>query len=162
MEYRRVKFAGGCYFFTVVLAERGSDLLVRHIDEFRMAFSTVKINHPFDINAIVVLPDHLHCQWTLPAGDTDYSTRWALIKARFSRQIPKTELIRLSRAIKGERGIWQRRFWEHAIRDERDFLNHLDYIHQNPVKHKFVNKADDWPYSSIHYRQMVNSGSFNV
>ena len=142
MEYRRVKFAGGCYFFTAVLAERGSDLLVRHIDELRMAFSTVKINHPFDINAIVILPDHLHCLWTLPAGDT--------------------ELIRLSRAKKGERGIWQRRFWEHAIRDERDFLNHLDYIHQNPVKHKFVSKADDWPYSSIHHRQMVNSGSFNV
>lgn len=89
MEYRRVKFAGGCYFFTVVLAERGSDLLVRHIDELRMAFKTVKINHPFEINAIVVLPDHLHCLWTLPAGDTDFSTRWGLIKAGFSRQNPK-------------------------------------------------------------------------
>ena len=83
---------------------------MQHIDVLRMAFKTVKINHPFEINAIVVLPDQLHCLWTLPAGDTDYSTRWGLIKAQFSGQIPKTELIRLSRANKGERGIWQRRF----------------------------------------------------
>jgi putative transposase len=150
MEYRRVQFAGGCYFFTVVLAERGSDLLVRNIDALRLAFKTVKNKHPFEINAIVVLPDHLHCLWTLPAYDADYSTRWALIKAGFSRQIPKSELIRISCAKKGERGIWQRRFWEHTIRDERDFLNHIDYIHQNPVKHQFVSKAEDWKFSSIH------------
>ncbi len=138
-----------------MLAIRVSNLLVRHIDVLRGAFKTVKQNHPFEINAIVVLPDHLHCLLTLPAHDTDYSLRWSLIKAAFSRQLPKTEIIRLSRAKKGERGIWQRRFWEHTIRDERDFLYHVEYIHQNPVKHKFVTKAEDWPYSSIHFYQNV-------
>lgn len=150
MEYRRVRVGGGCYFFTVVLAERGADLLVRHIDTLLAAFKRVKSTHPMDINAIVVLPDHLHCLWTLPENDADYSTRWSLIKASFSRQIPKTELIRQSRLKKGERGVWQRRFWEHAIRSEEDFVNHVHYIHQNPVKHKFVSKAEDWRFSSIH------------
>ena len=150
MQYRRVYVEGGCYFFTLALADRQSDLLVQHIDHLRNAFKTVKQNHPFEINAMVVLPDHLHCLWTLPDTDCNYSTRWSLIKANFSRCINKTELIKATRIKKGERGIWQRRFWEHTIRNEQDFLNHIEYIHQNPVKHGYVTDAKDWPYSSIH------------
>jgi putative transposase len=150
MQYRRVFIAGGCYFFTVTLADRKSDLLVREIDCLRAAVKTVKQNHPFEINAMVVMPDHLHCLWTLPRNDYDYSTRWALIKANFSRRIAKNELIKTSRLKKGERGIWQRRFWEHTIRDERDFYSHIEYIHYNPVKHGYVSNAQDWPHSSIH------------
>jgi putative transposase len=150
MDYRRVYVEGGCYFFTVTLADRKSDLLVQHIDCLRSAFKTVKQKHPFEINAMVVMPDHLHCLWTLPQNDCDYSTRWALIKANFSRAITKTELIKTTRLKKGERGIWQRRFWEHTIRDERDFYNHIEYIHNNPIKHGYVSNAQNWPYSTIH------------
>jgi putative transposase len=150
MDYRRVYVEGGCYFFTVTLADRKSDLLVQHIDCLRSAFKTVKQKHPFEINAMVVMPDHLHCLWTLPKNDSDYSTRWALIKANFSRAITKTELIKATRLKKGERGIWQRRFWEHTIRDDQDFYNHIEYIHNNPIKHGYVSNAQDWPYSSIH------------
>jgi putative transposase len=99
---------------------------------------------------MVVLPDHLHAIFTLPLSDNDYSTRWALIKTGFSRQIPKTERINKSRKSKGERGIWQRRFWEHLIRDELDYENHVNYIHYNPVKHNYVDHSVDWPYSTIH------------
>lgn len=99
---------------------------------------------------MVVLPDHLHCIWTLPEGDCDYAKRWALIKIYFSKNIPKIEPVNASRLKKGERGVWQRRFWEHVIRDERDFLSHMEYIHINPIKHGYVLNAIDWPYSSIH------------
>jgi putative transposase len=111
----------------------------------------VRAAHPFDIAAMVVLPEHLHTIWTLPAGDTDYSTRWALIKAGFSRALPKDERISPSRRNKGERGIWQRRYWEHQIRDERDFAQHVDYIHYNPVKHGHAQAPRDWAFSSFHH-----------
>jgi putative transposase len=150
MDYRRTYVDGGCYFFTVALANREGDLLVQHIETLRAAFRYVKERHPFKIDAMVVLPDHLHCIWTLPEGDCDYAKRWALIKIYFSKKIPKTELVNTSRIKKGERGVWQRRFWEHVIRDERDFLNHMEYIHINPIKHGYVLNAIDWPYSSIH------------
>jgi len=150
MEYRRMRVAGGCYFFTVVLADRKNDLLVTHIDALRAAFKAVKTRHPFTIDAMVVLPDHIHAIWTLPHNDADYSIRWMLIKRHFSMSLPKTEPIIMTRHQKRERGIWQRRFWEHVIRDERDYLNHIEYIHQNPVKHGYTNNAKDWPYSSIH------------
>lgn len=143
MEYRRVRIAGGCYFFTVALANRQSDLLIRNIDLLRSAVKEVIAQHPFKINAMVVLPDHIHAIWTLPEGDDNYSMRWMLIKRRFSLSLPKTEMISSSRLYKRERGIWQRRFWEHAIRDESDFLNHMTYIHLNPVKHGYVNNAED-------------------
>lgn len=155
MEYRRVRIAGGCYFFTVALANRQSDLLIRNIDLLRSAVKEVIAQHPFKINAMVVLPDHIHAIWTLPEGDDNYSMRWMLIKRRFSLSLPKTEMISSSRLYKRERGIWQRRFWEHAIRDESDFLNHMTYIHLNPVKHGYVNNAEDWPHSSIH--RLVNT-----
>ncbi|WP_077731720.1 transposase [Methylocaldum sp. 14B] len=149
--YKRAKIAGGVYFFTVNLAERcGNDLLTRHIADLREAFKMTRKSHPFSIEAIVVLPDHLHCVWQLPPADDDFSTRWRLIKARFSRRIDGEERISASRRRKGERGIWQRRYWEHVIRDERDYHRHLDYIHFNPVKHGYVQSPKDWPYSSFH------------
>lgn len=101
-------------------------------------------------DAIVVLPEHLHTIWTLPAGDCDYATRWRLIKSRFSRGMPTGERILRSRLGKGERGIWQRRYWEHTLRDELDYARHVDYIHINPVKHDYVNSVAEWPYSSFH------------
>ncbi len=150
MRYRRAAVAGATYFFTVNLADRQSGLLVDHVDVLRATLRRVRQAHPFHIDAMVVLPDHLHAIWTLPAGDSDYSMRWMLVKAGFSRQLPALEQRSPSRAAKGERGIWQRRFWEHLIRDERDFERHVDYIHFNPVKHGLASRAVDWPHSSIH------------
>ena len=122
--YTRVRLPGATYFFTVNLAERqGNDLLVRHIDLLREAFRITRQTHPFVLEAAVILPDHLHCLWRLPPGDDDFPMRWRLIKARFSRMIPHGERISESRMRKGERGIWQRRYWEHAIRDERDYFD---------------------------------------
>lgn len=150
-EYRRARVAGGTYFFTVNCAQRrGQRVLTEHIAALRSAFRQVQARYPFRIDAIVVLPDHLHCIWTLPADDADYATRWAQIKARFSRSIPPGERRSPSRVQRGERGIWQRRFWEHLIRDEADFRHHVDYIHWNPAKHGWVQRVRDWPYSSFH------------
>jgi len=149
--YKRVWIAGGAYFFTVVLNERRSAaLLVEHIDALREAFRLTKQSHPFDIDAVVVMPDHLHAIWRLPRGDADFAMRWRLIKSRFSRAIQADEPISESRARKGERGVWQRRYWEHLIRNERDYHAHIDYIHYNPVKHGHVTKVGDWPHSSFH------------
>ncbi len=150
MRYRRAAVAGGTYFFTVNLADRDRALLTEHAAVLRDTIRTVKIRHPFEIDAMVILPDHLHAIWTLPAGDADYPTRWALIKAGFSRNLPPTERRSRSRQGKGERGIWQRRYWEHQIRDDDDLSRHVDYIHCNPVKHGYVTRASDWPHSSIH------------
>ena len=150
MQYRRTKQKGGTYFFTVNLADRKSNLLTEHIDHLRQTMKQIKQQHPFHIDAMVVLPDHLHTIWTLPPGDEDYPKRWMLVKAGFSRGIPKTEYRRKSLVTKGERGIWQRRYWEHLIRDEQDYEKHIDYIHYNPVKHGYVQKAADWKHSSIH------------
>ncbi len=157
-EYRRNYVAGGSFFFTVTLAERSSNLLTDKTDILRKAFRLTQSEHPFTINAIVVLPEHLHCIWTLPTDDRDYSTRWKKIKGRFSRHIPKTERRSKSRISKGERGIWQRRFWEHTLRDETDFNRHIDYIHYNPVKHGHVIRVCDWPHSSFH--QYVKQGIY--
>jgi putative transposase len=150
MLYRRTDVAGATYFFTVNLAERHRTLLTEHIVTLRTVMRGVKQRHPFHIDALVILPDHLHCVWTLPEGDADYPLRWALIKAGFSRSIAKTERRNLSRVDKGERGVWQRRYWEHLIRDERDHARHVEYIYFNPVKHGYAQCAADWPYSSIH------------
>lgn len=150
MRYRRARAPGASYFFTVNLAVRSQDLLVAHVDVLREVMHRVKTRHPFVIEAMVVLPDHLHALWTLPAGDADFATRWSLIKAEFSRRLPKDERINPSRAAKGERGIWQRRYWEHLIRDEEDFARHVDYIHWNPCKHGHAPNPGAWPYSSFH------------
>lgn len=148
--YRRWRVAGASYFFTVVLAERGSDLLVARIDALREAFAGVMRERPFRIDAAVVLPDHLHCIWTLPSGDSDYPERWRRIKVAFTRRVPDIALPSASRQGKGERGVWQRRYWEHLLRDEADWRHHIDYIHLNPVKHQLVRRVRDWPYSSFH------------
>ncbi len=150
-EYRRANVPGACWFFTVNLAHRRHNrLLVERIADLREAFATVREGHPFHLDAIVILPEHLHCLMTLPAGDADFATRWALIKGNFSRRVEKGEHVSASREKRGERGIWQRRFWEHLIRDEEDFIRHADYIHWNPVKHGWVRRAADWPHSTFH------------
>ncbi len=150
-RYVRAYTPGATYFFTVNLAVRGSNaLLVDHIDALRSVIRAVRHRHPFTIPAVVVMPDHLHALWTLPTDDADFSTRWALIKAGFSRALARGEHVSPSRVGKGERGIWQRRFWEHQIRDEADFARHVDYIHYNPVKHGHVERVAQWPHSSFH------------
>ncbi|MBA8884214.1 REP-associated tyrosine transposase [Dokdonella fugitiva] len=140
-NYRRALIPGGTYFFTVALADRRLTLLLSHIDLLRAAYAETARGHPFKTRAIVLLPEHLHAIWTLPPGDCDFSGRWKLIKERFSRAVRRVE------PALGQ--VWQPRFWEHAIRDERDFETHADYVHRNPVKHGFVRDAIDWPYSSI-------------
>ena len=158
-DYRRSGLAGGTYFFTVTLQDRRSRLLVEQVDALRNAVRKARATRPFHIDAWVVLPDHMHCVWTLPAGDSDYSTRWRDIKRRFAKAQPKTEFVAKARAERGERGIWQRRFWEHTIINETDYAAHLDYIHLNPVKHGLVANAIDWPYSSFH--RYVAAGIYN-
>jgi len=133
-----------------VLARRTDRYLVEHIDALQTAFRNVKQTPPFRLDALVVLPDHLHCVWTLPEGDDDFSTRWFLIKSSFSRTLPRIERRSVSRIRKGERGIWQRRYWEHAIRDDVDYQRHVNYIHYNPVKHGYVSQVADWQYSTFH------------
>jgi REP-associated tyrosine transposase len=157
-NYRRHFVAGGHYFFTVNLADRRLRLLTEHIEPLRAAFRYARVRHPFAIDAIVVLPDHLHAIWTLPESDSDFAIRWRLIKATFSRSLPRDERISPSRTRKGERGIWQRRYWEHTIRDEDDFTRHAEYIHFNSVKHGHVGRVVDWPYSSFH--RMVRRGLY--
>lgn len=149
-NYRRAFIEGGTYFFTVNLANRDSTLLTERIGDLRNAVRYTRNRHPFVIEAMVVLPDHLHAMWTLPPGDADHSLRWRLIKTWFSRQIPHGECRRDSRIDKSERGLWQRRYWEHVIRDEIDLHRHLDYIHFNPVRHRHVERVADWPYSTFH------------
>jgi putative transposase len=157
-DYRRNFIAGGSFFFTVNLADRRLRLLTECINELRAAFRETRRRHPFTIDAMVVLPEHLHTVWTLPEGDADFSTRWRLIKTSFSRKLAFGEPVSTSRAAKGERGIWQRRHWEHTIRDEDDFARHIDYVHINPLKNGLVKRVGDWPYSSFH--RMVKLGVY--
>ncbi len=149
--YKRFYEQGGLYFFTVNLQHRSdNDLLVRYIDELYAAIARVQGSHPFKIHAWIVLNDHMHCIWEMPQHDSDFSIRWRLIKRYFSSSLPKTEFIPDKRKQRLERGIWQRRFWEHLIRDEQDYWNHVNYIHNNPVKHGYVSNVKDWPYSTYH------------
>ena len=156
-DYRRNFIAGGT-FFTLNLEDRRLSLLTKHIGELRAAVREIRMRHPFTIDAMVVLPDHLHAVWTLPEGEANFSLLWRQIKSNFSRSLPVGEPISSSRAAKGERGIWQRRYWEHTIRDENDFARHIDYVHINPVKHGLVSRVRDWPYSSFH--RMVKLGLY--
>jgi putative transposase len=150
MRYRRSHSPNGTFFFTVNLQDRSSWLLVDRVGPLRDAVRSVRSRYPFTIDAWVVLPDHLHAIWTMPGEDANYALRWSLIKAAFSRKIVPAEFVSRSRREKGERGIWQRRYWEHQIRDVDDYARHVDYVHFNPVKHGHVASAADWPYSSIH------------
>ncbi len=156
MRYRRSWVPGGTYFFTVNLACRRERLLTAHIDCLRDSVRRVRRAHPFEIVAWVVMPEHMHAVWALPAGDSDFAMRWSQIKGAFSRGLPKTETISMSRVRKRERNIWQRRFWEHLVRDEEDLARHVDYVHYNPVKHGYVERAVDWPFSTFH--QYVRRG----
>ena len=158
-DYRRVWHPGGRYFFTVNLLQRsGNDLLTRHIDILRAVVKSVPGRHPFRIHGWVVLPEHLHCVIELPPGDVDFAVRWRLIKLEFSKSLPATERRSPVRQRRGERGIWQRRYWEHLLRDEADYRTHLDYVHFNPVKHGWVPRVRDWPYSTFH--RLVEQGIY--
>ncbi len=150
MQYRRALFPGASYFFTLNVQNRESNLLIQRVDALRFAVRRVQQRHPFYIDAIVIMPDHWHMIMTLPHADRAYAQRLSLIKSTFSRQIAPDEIISDSRQKKRERGIWQRRYWEHIIRDETDYDHHVNYIHYNPVKHGYVKNPSDWQYSSIH------------
>jgi putative transposase len=149
-NYRRAFVPGGCWFFTVNLLERRNTLLVDRIDALRDAVERTRKSYPFVIDAVVVLPDHIHAVWTLPPGDADFSTRWRLIKNRFAKALLKRERLSDVRKARNERGIWQRRFWEHLIRDEADYGRHVEYCYINPLKHRLVTRVRDWPHSSFH------------
>ena len=148
-DYRRNRMPGATYFFTENLFDRRSDLLVKHIEVLREAIRVVRRQSPFTIDAWVVLPDHMHCLWTLPEDDADFPGRWREIKKTFSKSLPAVEQRSPIMIRRGERGIWQRRYWEHTVRDDRDYAVHMDYIHFNPVKHGLTDKPGDWPFSSF-------------
>ncbi len=147
--YRRNFVPGGTYFFTVTLADRQSTILVDHVDSLRAAFRLARSERPFGVDAMVVLPDHLHAILTLPPTDSDFPGRWRRIKGHFSTSIISSGAP-ITRHKNGDLALWQRRYWEHTIRDEKDFERHLDYIHFNPVKHRLVTRVRDWPHSSFH------------
>ena len=154
-EYRRVKIKGGTYFFTVVTFDRQPFLTRDHIRQaLREAIMTVRQSLPFAIEGWVLLPDHLHTIWTLPEGDANYGARWAVIKravtTRWSSTIGNIGKVSASRKKRQEGGFWQRRFWEHAIRDDKDSQRHMDYLHFNPMKHGYAKNVADWPYSTFH------------
>ena len=153
MQYRRVYSQGGCYFFTLVTHQRNPILCDDNsITVLRNAFKNVIHKRPFSIDAIVVLPDHLHCIWTMPKDDPDFPTRWRLVKTWFTKHYDRPSDV-------DQRKIWQNRYWEHLLRDEKDFRHHLDYIHYNPVKHGYVTQPFDWKYSS--FQRFVSAGVYD-
>jgi putative transposase len=144
-EYKRFYQPGGHYFFTLVTHKRKSLFNIpENITHLKTAIQKVKTEYPFKLEAMVLLPDHLHCIWKLPNDSQDFSTRWRLIKRYFSMQVVAPLNHR------HEKQVWQRRFWEHAIRNERDWQQHIDYIHYNPVKHGYAVSAKEWPHSTFH------------
>ena len=147
VHFRRNRVLGGTYFFTVTLRDRRSRALTDHIGLLRQAFRAVRAVRPFDVFAIVVVPEHLHAVIRLPEGDADYLGRWRAIKGRFSHALVKAG-VPLEKDGRGEYGLWCRRFWKHSIRDDRDLETHVHYI--NPVKHGWVTRVADWPWSSFH------------
>ena len=160
-DYRRSRITGGTYFFTVVTQDRRPILTTETVRAaLRQAIQQARTTLPFQIDAWVLLPDHLHCIWTLPEGDANYSARWAIIKRRVSGRCaeivdaPQSD----SGRMRNERAFWQRRFWEHQIRDDADMARHVDYIHWNPVKHGLAKVVKDWPYSSFH--KYVSHGTY--
>jgi len=161
MEYRRVFVPGGTYFFTLITYKRRPVFSTPEtVDLLRNAFAYTSERMPFTIVASVILPDHIHFVWTLPADSSDFSTRWRLIKSHFTRNwYPRESISEIkSRVKKGEKDVWQRRFWEHLIRDEQDLSHHVEYIHFNPVKHGLVNSPGEWEYSS--FKNYVANGFY--
>ncbi|MFC3908901.1 transposase [Legionella dresdenensis] len=150
VNYRRNFLPGGMFFFTATLHNRKSTLLVDKIELLKEAIHMVKTEYPFQIRAYVVLPEHMHMIWQLPPRDSNYSLRWQKIKTRFSKAVCKTEMP-VFKSQHNECILWQRRFWEHTIRDEKDFENHVHYIHYNPIKHGLVSSLHQWPHSSFHH-----------
>ena len=162
-RYRRARSAGSCYFFTLAAYRRQPILCDEAIrNALRTAIETVRMTRPFVIDAWVLLPDHLHCVWTLPDGDAGFSTRWMIIKRMVSltcrEDYRRAGWMVASKLKHRESTIWQRRFWEHQIRDENDFARHVDYIHFNPVRHGHAQHTADWPYSTFH--RYVNNGVY--
>ena len=158
--FRRAFVAGGTFFFTVVTKDRQPVLATPpFIDALREAIASVQNERPFDVLAGVLLPDHMHCVWRLPSNDPDYPARWSMIKRRVS-QSARSALPRHQAAMNARRepGLWQRRYWEHQIRDEADLERHIDYIHWNPVKHGLVANVRDWPHSTFH--RYVREGGY--
>lgn len=148
-DYRRLRVCGGTYFFTARLQDQRSDLLVSHIGVLRHATGLCLRRWPFVIEAAVVLPNKLHMIWTLPEGDSDYSKRWRLLKTGFSRNVPAPDYIPPTHKRRGEKGIWQRRFWEHLIRDADDLAMHMHLIRSAPIHAGLSKGPQDWPYSSF-------------
>jgi REP-associated tyrosine transposase len=162
MQYRRSQISGGTYFFTLVTHNRQKVFLrAGNVSLLREAFRQVKEKHPFTIDAIVILPDHLHCLLTLPRDDADYPQRIRMIKGHFTRKYKGgLQAGSASRAAKAEKAVWQRRYWEHLIRNEDDYARHVEYIHYNPVKHGLAVSPKDWPWSS--FRVFVKKGVCGV
>ncbi|MBX9904959.1 MAG: transposase [Burkholderiales bacterium] len=149
VSYRRNRIAGGTYFFTVNLRDRRQTLLVDHVGALREVVRGVRDETPFMIDAMVILPDHWHAVWTLPEGDTAYARRIRLIKSRFTRRLLAAG-VHLTKDGRGDYDLWQKRYWEHTIRDDLDFEAHVNYVHINPVKHGYVRRAVEWPHSTFH------------
>jgi putative transposase len=149
VAYRRSRIPNAPYFLTATLLDRGSRLLLDHLDELRAAFRCAAFGHPFRIDALVVLPDHFHLLCTLPEADSDFSTRVQILKRRFTFGLMKRG-VPIRHNDRREADVWQRRFWEHTIRDDEDFARHVAYIHYNPVKHGLVGAVREWPHSSFH------------
>ena len=154
-RYRRAKHSGGTFFFTVVTYRRRplfDQEAARNV--LREVVRRVRTNYPFTIDSWVLLPNHIHCVWTLPQGDDRFSMRWSLIKSLFSKEAEgryhMSEWMNDSKRKHREATIWQRRFWEHQIRDDQDYRSHIDYLHFNPVKHRLVGRVRDWPFSTFH------------
>jgi putative transposase len=149
-NYRRAYQPGGSWFFTVNLADRHKTTLVDKVDVLMSVIRRIKRQRPFRLDALVILPDHLHTIWQLPDGDTDFPGRWRAIKGGFSLAIPLTEARTRVQIARSERGIWQRRYWEHLIRNDAEHRAYLDYCYFNPVKHGLVSAVRDWPHSTYH------------
>jgi putative transposase len=149
-DYIRKRSPGGTFFFTIRLADRSSDLLVRKIADLRRAMRDTKQRHPFEIDAIVILPNVIHTIWILPEGDTDYPNRVGMLKSRFSRSQPMPAHRTLTQIKRGEKAIWQRRYWEHHIRDAADLARHRDLIYQSPVHAGLCATPQAWPHTSLH------------
>jgi putative transposase len=173
MQYRRAFVPGGTFFFTLVTADRKPIFAEqKNVATLREAFRTIRLARAFELDAAVVLPDHLHCIWTLPPGDSDFSTRWRLIKTWFTKRYDlagsgyamltrptvrtvRTEERKVSDSVQT---MWQKRYWEHLLRDETDYRRHVDYIHYNPVKHGYAKTPLEWPHSS--FFRYVKAGTY--